>query len=48
MLDRFSTLAESRGLPAIIGVNKIDRDDGLPGEALEFAHELFKDYERAT
>lgn len=46
MLDRFLVLAESRGLPAIIGVNKVDRDDGHPGEAMEFAHDLFRDYER--
>ena len=46
MLDRFLVLAESRGLPAIIGVNKVDIDDGLPGEALQAARSLFADYER--
>ena len=45
MLDRFLVLAESRGLPAIIGVNKIDRDDGEPGEALTTARALFAVYE---
>jgi ribosome biogenesis GTPase len=46
MLDRFLVLAESRGLPAIIGVNKIDLDDGKPGEAESSARALFSDYER--
>jgi ribosome biogenesis GTPase len=45
MLDRFLVLAESRGLPAIIGVNKVDIDDGEPGEALRAARALFADYE---
>jgi ribosome biogenesis GTPase len=46
MLDRFLVLAESRGLPAIVGVNKIDRDEGEPGEALAAARRHFADYER--
>jgi len=45
MLDRFLVLAESRGLPAIVGVNKVDRDEGEPGEALTTAKLLFADYE---
>lgn len=45
MLDRFLVLAESRGLPVIIGINKVDLDEGEPGEALSFAHRLFADYE---
>ncbi|MCC6792254.1 MAG: ribosome small subunit-dependent GTPase A [Thermomicrobiales bacterium] len=45
MLDRFLVLAESRGLPAIIGVNKLDLDDGEPGEAEDAARRLFADYE---
>jgi ribosome biogenesis GTPase len=45
MLDRFLVLAESRGLPALIGINKIDLEQGEPGEALSLAHRLFADYE---
>lgn len=45
MLDRFLILAESRGLPAIVGVNKIDLDQGQPGEAEAAARRLFADYE---
>jgi ribosome biogenesis GTPase len=45
MLDRFLILAESRGLPAMIGINKIDRDEGEPGEAEAAARRLFADYE---
>lgn len=45
MLDRFLVLAESRRLPAIIGVNKVDLDAGEPGEALAYARALFADYE---
>lgn len=45
MLDRFLVLAESRGLPAIIGINKIDLDEGGPGEARTLARALFADYE---
>jgi ribosome biogenesis GTPase len=45
MLDRFLILAESRGLPALIGVNKTDLDDGYPGEAEFTARQFFADYE---
>ena len=45
MLDRFLVLAESRNLPSIIGVNKIDLDDGEPGEALATARAIFAAYE---
>lgn len=40
MLDRFLVLAESRGLPAIIGLNKIDD----PAEDLEPAQRFLADY----
>ncbi len=46
MLDRFLVLAESRGLPAIVGVNKIDLDgpaDDGSGRLLSRA--IFGDYE---
>jgi len=44
MLDRFLVLAEDRGLPAMIGVNKIDLDETLPdGELL--SRWIFGDYE---
>lgn len=45
MLDRFLVLAESRRLPAMIGINKVDLDDGEKGEALAAAKRLFADYE---
>jgi ribosome biogenesis GTPase len=45
LLDRFLLLAESRRLPAIIGVNKIDRDEGGAGEGERFARQTFTDYE---
>lgn len=45
LLDRFLVLAESRRLPAIIGINKIDLDEGNPGSAECVARELFADYE---
>jgi ribosome biogenesis GTPase len=44
MLDRFLVLAESRDLPAMIAVNKVDRDEGAEGEALARARELFAAY----
>ncbi|MCA9859961.1 MAG: ribosome small subunit-dependent GTPase A, partial [Thermomicrobiales bacterium] len=44
MLDRFLILAEDRGLPAMVGVNKIDLDQRLPsGELL--SRSIFGDYE---
>ena len=45
LLDRFLILAESHGIPSIVGVNKIDRDDGEPGEAERMARRFFADYE---
>jgi ribosome biogenesis GTPase len=42
MLDRFLVLAESRNLPAMIGVNKMDLDEPVDDERL--ADLLFKDY----
>ncbi len=42
MLDRFLVLAESRDLPALIGVNKMDLDEPVDGERL--AERLFGDY----
>jgi ribosome biogenesis GTPase len=42
MLDRFLVLAESRQLPALIGVNKMDLDEPVDGERL--ADHLFGDY----
>jgi ribosome biogenesis GTPase len=45
MLDRFLVLAESRDLPAIIGVNKMDLDRAAgPGEP-SLARSNFGDYE---
>jgi ribosome biogenesis GTPase / thiamine phosphate phosphatase len=45
LLDRFLVMAESRGLPALIGVNKMDLD--VPGAAGEpsLARTIFADYE---
>jgi ribosome biogenesis GTPase len=45
LLDRFLVLAESRRLPALIGVNKIDLDQGEPGEGERNARALFGRYE---
>jgi ribosome biogenesis GTPase len=45
LLDRFLVMAESRGLPALIGVNKIDLDRPGPNGAPSLAHALFADYE---
>lgn len=45
MLDRFLVLAESRSLPALIAVNKIDLDDSSPGDGLALARTMFADYE---
>ncbi len=44
MLDRFLVLAEDRGLPAMIGVNKIDLDETLPDGGL-LSRSIFGDYE---
>lgn len=44
MLDRFLVLAEDRGLPAMIGVNKIDLDDTL-ANGHRRSRSIFGDYE---
>ena len=45
LLDRFLVMAESRELPALVGVNKIDLDaPGSHGEP-SLARQLFADYE---
>ncbi len=45
MLDRFLVLAESRGLPALVGVNKVDLDAPLDDGATGLARATFGDYE---
>jgi ribosome biogenesis GTPase len=45
MLDRFLVLAESRGLPARIGVSKIDLDE-TDGAGGSLARRIFGEYER--
>ncbi|HEX5498728.1 MAG TPA: ribosome small subunit-dependent GTPase A [Thermomicrobiales bacterium] len=45
MLDRFLALAESRRIPALIGVNKIDLDVPAPDGGPSLAHALFGVYE---
>jgi ribosome biogenesis GTPase len=46
MLDRFLVLAESEGLPALIGVNKMDRDGPDPASgAPSLGRATFGDYE---
>ncbi len=45
MLDRFLVLAESRELPAAIGVNKMDLDGPAADGAPSLARSLFADYE---
>jgi len=45
MLDRFLVLAESRGLPAAIGVNKMDLDGPAPDGSPSLARSLFGVYE---
>lgn len=44
MLDRFLVLAEDRGLPAMIGVNKIDLDETTPDGDL-LSRSIFGQYE---
>jgi ribosome biogenesis GTPase len=44
MLDRFLVLAEYAGLPALIGVNKIDLDDAEP-DGTSRGRAVFGDYE---
>ena len=45
LLDRFLVMAESRDLPALIGVNKIDLDSKGPDGASSLAHAIFGPYE---
>lgn len=45
LLDRFLVMAESRGLPAMIGVNKMDLDQPGPNGEPSLAHAIFGDYE---
>jgi ribosome biogenesis GTPase len=45
MLDRFLVLAESRGLPAAIGVNKMDLDGPAPDGSPSLAKSIFGVYE---
>ena len=44
MLDRFLILAEARGLPALIGVNKMDLDVPDVGGGRSLAETIFGDY----
>ncbi|MFN8542508.1 MAG: ribosome small subunit-dependent GTPase A [Thermomicrobiales bacterium] len=46
LLDRFLVMAESRGLPALVGVNKIDLDQPATSDS-SLAHEIFRRYEAA-
>jgi ribosome biogenesis GTPase len=46
LLDRFLVMAESRDLPAIIGVNKMDLEEAATDAAAESARTIFGDYER--
>lgn len=45
LLDRFLVMAESRGLPALIGVNKMDLDAPVPNGQPSLARATFADYE---
>lgn len=45
LLDRFLVMAESRGLPALIGVNKMDLDEERPHGEPSLAHAIFGAYE---
>lgn len=45
MLDRFLVLAESRDLPALIGVNKMDLDRPAGPDQPSLARSIFGDYE---
>ena len=45
LLDRFLVMAESRGLPAVIGVNKMDLDVPGPNSQPSLARATFGDYE---
>ncbi len=46
LLDRFLVMAESRGLPALIGINKIDLDEEGPDGQPARARALFERYEQ--
>jgi ribosome biogenesis GTPase len=46
LLDRFLVMAESRDIPALIGVNKIDLDTAGPGGEPSLAHLIFGRYEQ--
>ncbi len=45
LLDRFLVMAESRGLPSLIGVNKMDLDEPGPGGEPSLARAIFAGYE---
>jgi ribosome biogenesis GTPase len=45
LLDRFLVMAESHGLPALIGVNKMDLDHPTDAGEPSLAHAIFGDYE---
>ena len=45
LLDRFLVMAESRNLPALIGVNKMDLDGPGPDGAPSLARNIFRAYE---
>ena len=45
MLDRFLVLAESRHIPAMVGVNKVDLDEPEPGGGRSAARARFAPYE---
>lgn len=45
LLDRFLVMAESRELPALIGVNKMDMDEEGPRGEPSLAHAIFGAYE---
>lgn len=44
LLDRFLIMAESRDLPAMIGINKMDLDQEGPGGEASIAHAMFDRY----
>ncbi len=46
LLDRFLVMAESRDLPALIGVNKMDLEETGVGTKTGSARTIFGDYER--
>jgi ribosome biogenesis GTPase len=45
LLDRFLVMAESRGLEALIGVNKMDLDVAVPNDEGSLARRIFGRYE---